>query len=279
MPRNPNPSYGTGFARNKAESAFPEMWDELVAAYAAFLGPSGRLVDWSGNHNNLILTGGTWIRKFLNFDGATDSSVTSGQKRLDITGDLTLVWGMTPNYNTGIDYGREFITFGAAGENESQNVLYWVDPFFSRFEVLWEYGAGTNITPILSDALIAAQGVFAHYAITRSVAATSDVAFWKNGAQHGATDTGNTNPSGGGDGELLVGDTLGGASSAIDLMYLYIYNRTLTGGEIAEIHASPKKLFIRNPRALFVPVVANDLLLLQNTNLRGNLQDLRGGLR
>jgi hypothetical protein len=25
--------------------------------------------------------------------------------------------------------------------------------------------------------------------------------------------------------------------------------------------------------------VANDLLLLQNTNLRGNLQDLRGGLR
>ena len=49
---NTNPSYGTGFARNKDESAFPELWDGLVGAWPFSLGVTGSdIPDLSGKNN------------------------------------------------------------------------------------------------------------------------------------------------------------------------------------------------------------------------------------
>lgn len=54
------PSYADGFASNAAESAFPEDWVGLVAAYNPALGNSGtRLKDWAGRANTGIFATGT----------------------------------------------------------------------------------------------------------------------------------------------------------------------------------------------------------------------------
>lgn len=62
------PSYGQGFARNAAQSAFSELWRGLVGLWSPSLGPTGlTLHDWSGHKNDGILT---------SMDAATDWTVT-----------------------------------------------------------------------------------------------------------------------------------------------------------------------------------------------------------
>ena len=61
---NINPSYGVGFARNAAQSEYPELWRGLVGLWSPSLGPTGlTLYDWSGNKNRGALT---------NMDASTD---------------------------------------------------------------------------------------------------------------------------------------------------------------------------------------------------------------
>lgn len=75
MPINPNPTYGQGFARLKAESAFPEMWNNLIYATAMYLGPTGELQDWSGAKHPGVLTNmdvTDWIGDALDFPGVNE---------------------------------------------------------------------------------------------------------------------------------------------------------------------------------------------------------------
>ena len=58
------PSYKTGFARNAAESEYPDLWKSLRGSWHPSLGPTGlTLYDWSGYGNDGTLT---------NMDPATD---------------------------------------------------------------------------------------------------------------------------------------------------------------------------------------------------------------
>lgn len=74
------PSYKQGWATHGASQA-PNLWKEVVGAWAPFLGPTGsRLLDWSGNHNDGTLTPATdWaVRKdgwVLEFDGTGNTFV------------------------------------------------------------------------------------------------------------------------------------------------------------------------------------------------------------
>jgi hypothetical protein len=56
--KSPQPSFKQGFARNRDESAYPHLWDRLVAAVCPTLGHTGvnRLADVSGkgNHGTLV---------------------------------------------------------------------------------------------------------------------------------------------------------------------------------------------------------------------------------
>jgi len=55
------PTYGTGFARNAAESKAPHLWRGLIGLWAPFLGATGNtLRDWSGNNNHGTILGATW---------------------------------------------------------------------------------------------------------------------------------------------------------------------------------------------------------------------------
>ncbi len=54
------PSYKSGYAEQRSESAHPELWDGLIAAYCPFLGTTGsRVHDVSGfcNHGTLFIMG------------------------------------------------------------------------------------------------------------------------------------------------------------------------------------------------------------------------------
>lgn len=72
------PSRGQGYARNKAQSAFANLWDGLVGHWAPPLGPTGlTLFDVSGNGNHGALT---------NMDAATDWVVGEKGYALDYGG-------------------------------------------------------------------------------------------------------------------------------------------------------------------------------------------------
>jgi len=75
------PSYKSGFARSKSESAFPGLWDSLAGAWCPGLGVTGdTLFDQSGNRNDGTLTSmdvaTDWVPspvgKALDFDGVND---------------------------------------------------------------------------------------------------------------------------------------------------------------------------------------------------------------
>lgn len=75
------PSYAGGFARNRAEAKYPELWRGLVGAWLPFLGLTGStLRDISGYHNHGTLTNmdppTDWIISemgpALAFDGEND---------------------------------------------------------------------------------------------------------------------------------------------------------------------------------------------------------------
>jgi hypothetical protein len=75
------PSYKSGFARSKSESAFPGLWDSLAGAWCPGLGVTGdTLFDQSGNRNDGTLksmdVATDWVPspvgKALDFDGVND---------------------------------------------------------------------------------------------------------------------------------------------------------------------------------------------------------------
>lgn len=75
------PSYGRGFARCAAESAYPNLWKGLLGLWAPYLGPTGlTLYDWSGYGRHGTLTdmdpATDWVASphgsVLDFDGADD---------------------------------------------------------------------------------------------------------------------------------------------------------------------------------------------------------------
>jgi hypothetical protein len=120
-----NPSWGD-FATHD-ESAYPELWDGVVGAWAPCLGPTGlRLHDHSRGMRWGTLT---------NMDAATDWLVTAGQYALDFdgvddyiaagslpdfTGDFTLsAWGYVYSVDTGVDavLVRSTNVFGGAARS------------------------------------------------------------------------------------------------------------------------------------------------------------------
>lgn len=87
MQLNPNPSYGTGFARSKAESAFPGMWDGLIGAWPFYLGPTGSVRDATGNKNDgTFEAGALWDRNSVSLDASDDYIDIGDQDLLSLDG-------------------------------------------------------------------------------------------------------------------------------------------------------------------------------------------------
>ena len=85
------PSCKSGFARNAAESEYPNLWDGLVGLWAPFLGPTGlTLFDWGGRKNHGMLT---------NMDPATDWVATEKGWALDVLGATQRIQHTAPFHN------------------------------------------------------------------------------------------------------------------------------------------------------------------------------------
>ncbi len=74
LPSDVDPSFVNGFARDRGESAYPELWDGLVGAWVPGLGKTGAVLrDFSGNKNHGALANADWVRNegllALDFDG------------------------------------------------------------------------------------------------------------------------------------------------------------------------------------------------------------------
>jgi hypothetical protein len=88
---NPNPSYGTGYARNKAESEYPGLWDGLVGYWPFFLGATGTTAhDHSGGkHAGTLTNGPVWGAGLLTLDGFNEHvTVPAAVDRLP--GDMSI---------------------------------------------------------------------------------------------------------------------------------------------------------------------------------------------
>jgi len=103
------PRLTTGWARNRAESEFPNLWDGLVGSWQPQLGPTGviTLPDRSGygNHGTLngSMTNDDWVvgpkGYALDFDGTNDYISAPATSSVQITGNLTLVARVTDTLN------------------------------------------------------------------------------------------------------------------------------------------------------------------------------------
>lgn len=95
-------TYTQGYARNKYQAAFPELWEGLVFYADPTLGPTGlTLYDQSGNGINGQMNGmvaaDAWVvgeRGYaIEFDGSDDEVVIPDNAALDITTSISLsVW-------------------------------------------------------------------------------------------------------------------------------------------------------------------------------------------
>ncbi|MFQ5471184.1 MAG: hypothetical protein ACE5EH_12950, partial [Gammaproteobacteria bacterium] len=76
------PSWKTGFARNEYESAYPELWRDLIAYHSAMLGNSGsRLTDHVSHKFNANITGADLKQAW---SGAQQLSLDGVDDRIDI---------------------------------------------------------------------------------------------------------------------------------------------------------------------------------------------------
>ena len=92
------PSFQNGFARNKSESAFPELWNALIGAWCPSIGFQGRrLQDFSGRGNHGAfstgMTNSAWIDSpwgpALVYDG-TDDCINIGTGIVSLSTPFTL---------------------------------------------------------------------------------------------------------------------------------------------------------------------------------------------
>lgn len=264
MPLNPNPSYGTGFARSKAESAFPEMWRGLVAAYPFFLGSTGGVVrdqasrqkhgTWNGT--GIHWTGGSSILNgaddFVNIDDILPllSSTTTGtisvrMRPVDATPATNL---------TVIGFGdTDQVTLLAIILDETGDITInctitgfaqarWI---LDTDNVVAGDNAWIEITLVQDGVspIVYIDGA----KVPQSFSISNDTSFWLadlpgiDNARIGAL-----NFNSAGDITFTNGN----------ISHVYFWDRALAGNEVAALHQNPKKPFIREPRTtFFVPTL------------------------
>ncbi len=231
MQLRPTPTYGTGFARYAAESAYPELWRGLVGCWVPSLGATGEeLLDWSGNRNHGVLTNGPlWVPGALDFNGS-GSHVLFNQIIVDENYSISLRF-QTDEFNDNTPVG-----------NVSDNKNYIVLDSSIRIAI-------NEDTPALKYFTVPTMNTVDWYDLVITKDGSSNWRLYLDGVE---SSTGAVN----GAGPILV-NSIGSGYSNPTFSYdgriseVMIHNRVLSNDEIAE-SASPLTPASRMP--LFVSV-------------------------
>jgi len=243
---NRNPSYGTGFARSRYESAYPEMWNRLVLAVAPLLGATGdNIIDWSGHRNDGALTNTVWGAGALDFNGTSSIINCGNDSILEPVAEQAYsicAWAKVDTQDTDRQFfvtkdndtldGRFQLRMDATDDSPANIPTFFLltsGPTFNTIE-----GA---------TALVTGRWHF--------ICATWDgstLRLYLDGISDATplATTGTWASDGGVD--LIIGasDT---PSNYFDgkIEQVLVYNRCLTPNEVAWLYTNPKGLFIRNP--------------------------------
>ncbi len=241
---NINPSYGTGFARRKAECADEHkwQWDGLVAAYGMFLGPTGELKDIAGDHHgtltNMDVT--DWQGDALNFPGVTEYVALPN---LGLFGDIprTIICRFTVGTFNGImnpwSWGSDATRTkcGLHFDVHTDN-LYWAwgaSDYYTGNNILARDGTVYNVACVYDGGNLSTSTV--HIYVDGQPKSLTEVA-----PQPGVPNTSETSYS-------IAKDTAANREWDGRIESVLYYDRALNPTQILEHNRNPKGVFIRKP--------------------------------
>lgn len=261
------PSSMTGYARNQAESQYPEYWEGLVGYWDFSLQGAipalGRALDFSGNGNHGTLVADTHsvpgkFGNVLNFDGTGDYVVTNNITK-GVTEFTYYIW-LRPGFasNTGSERFGVITWQGTEGNNDRLRLM-WVTSgtgFYMDSKVNFAYTADPAFSANEWHCI----------AFTRGAEDTGQ--FYWDGVPFSTTtlvDNGGINDVSGMPirigwdfGDLGVEYWLGQIGNVL------IYNRALSAGKLAFLYHHPKALV--TPRHRTIVIVPAAVLLSINVN-------------
>ena len=252
---NTNPSYGTGFARSKAESAFPEMWDGLVGLWAFYLGP-GQPRDWSGKNNhgafqNMGVT--DWAGDRLDFpDVANEYVRIADSASLGVTTKFTVISRIYPDAVDG--------TRSVFDKLDVERISYAFDVTDGKIQLAGsEDGDVSGFWLWLStDAVIGTDPSGYHIAAVFD-GDNGNVDMYLNGIEVSSGSASSPSLAFAGTADAGIGSAVFTDGNDFDgrIEYVYLYNRMLTSVEMYQHFVNPKGPLVRKQRTTyFVPAAA-----------------------
>jgi prepilin-type N-terminal cleavage/methylation domain-containing protein len=194
--------------------------------------------------------GGGWSRGRWQGKGAAffsgvgrldDEAGNPGTGFANANGDMTLLaWARFDRMDSGT-YKNCLLSQGAAGDAiEAENFsYYWNIEADGKPRIFWEHGKGVNVTFTADTAASIELGKWHCYGVTRNNS-TMETRFYFDGKQLGSTVTHATNPTGGENGDLWIGDDqqAPGAyvpTGAID--EVAVWGRVLSDQEVSDFYS------------------------------------------
>ena len=183
------PNYGQGFARHPGESAYPELWDGLVALYVPCLGPTGgRVPNWSSHgpaHDGTLSgmdAGQDWVN--TRFGWAVDLPASTGH--IDCGNPSALAISGRPNISVfGLIKLEDSISYRGIWDNSEGTTAplfrFSLGSYLTQLRLV--IGDGTDYGSFYSDSGVVELDKWLHVGVT--VAADNTIAFYCNGARRG----------------------------------------------------------------------------------------------
>lgn len=244
-----SPTFGN-YARSQEESLFPERWENLVAAFASFLGHSANLPDHSGkaNHGTFVNMDVTdWQGDALNFPG-TDEYVDVGnaeEYNFANADPFTIILRVKPTTAAASDV---IMARRDGGNGDGWEI---VRPVGDNTKIQINLvGGGTSDWILVRSTKNVNGGVFYSLAFTYdgSVSASGCLVYI-DGVECSSIISDTLTLEMSGTRDLFIGRRPAATPSVFtgDIESVLVYNRRLTGNEVATQSANPKGLFIRKP--------------------------------
>ena len=237
---SPGTAYGYSSSNSALCSNLEAYWklDESTGSQAADISENDRhgtlqnMADgnWSASISSAL---GFENDGSLVFDGTEESVSVSAVSGLRITGDLSLSLWMNYDALSSAASGNVLLSHGTTGETAADNMLYQLSmKSDNTLRLQWESSTGTDTSVESSSAATTSAGEWLHIAVTRDSTA-GEVKFYASGVIIGLAQTFSSDPTGGTDGNLVIGASAEGINYFDGkLDDVRIYSAVLTGGQI-----------------------------------------------